>query len=67
MKALFREAVLRDSELFCADIQVSDTILESVKWDNYPRYVLTTDRLIQKRNGILHENLMEFMMENRNF
>ena len=72
--------ILRDSELSYAYVQVAYTILESQKtedreyaslesvtWDNYPRYVLTTDRLLQKRNGILHENLMEFMMENRNF
>ena len=29
------------------------TPLEKIK-DNYPKYVLTTDFIIQKRNGILH-------------
>ena len=27
--------------------------------DNYPKYVVTTDYLLQKRNGIKHINLME--------
>ena len=32
--------------------------LEMITWDNYPRYVMTTDELIQKRNGIKHVNLV---------
>ena len=35
--------------------------------DNYPRYVLTTDYILQRRNGIEHANLMEFMLEGRKF
>ena len=35
--------------------------LELITWDNYPRYVMTTDKLIQKRNGIIHANIMDFM------
>ena len=35
--------------------------LEAITWDNYPRYVLTTDKLLQKRNGIKHLNIMDFM------
>ena len=27
--------------------------------DNYPKYVLTTDYLIQKRNGIIHGTLWD--------
>lgn len=54
-------------------IQVAYTILESKTTedreyraleairDNYPKYVITTDWLIQKRNGIKHVNLMDFM------
>ena len=34
--------------------------LEQIR-DNYPKYLLTTDFLLQKRNGILHVNLLEFM------
>lgn len=37
--------------------------LEMVAWDNYPRYLLTTDKLSQKRNGIIHANIMSFMKE----
>ena len=34
--------------------------LEKIK-DNYPKYLLTTDYLLQKRSGIRHVNLMDFM------
>ena len=34
--------------------------LESVR-DNYPKYILTRNDLIQKRNGIIHKNIPEFM------
>lgn len=40
--------------------------LESIK-DNYPKYVLTTDYLLQRRNGIIHTNIMEFMKEEKQF
>ena len=40
--------------------------LETIK-DNYPRYVVTTDSLFQRRNGIAHVNLMNFMKEGREF
>ncbi len=40
--------------------------LETIK-DNYPRYVITTDYLLQRRNGIEHANLMDFMMAGREF
>ncbi len=41
--------------------------LEMIKSDNYPRYIMTTDELIQKRNGIKHVNLIEFMKEEKDF
>ena len=34
--------------------------LESIK-DNYPKYVVTRNDLIQKRNGIIHVNIGQFM------
>ncbi len=34
--------------------------LESIK-DNYPKYVVTRNDLIQKRNGIIHVNIGPFM------
>lgn len=41
--------------------------LEMIKGDNYPRYVMTTDKLLQERNGIRHVNLLEFMKEGKSF
>ena len=35
--------------------------------DNYPKYVMTTDYLLQQRNGIKHVNLMDFMRDEREF
>lgn len=35
--------------------------------DNYPKYVLTTDYLLQKRNGILHENIIDYMRKGKVF
>ena len=40
--------------------------LESIK-DNYPKYVVTTDGLLQKRNGISHVNLMSYISAGRQF
>lgn len=71
--------ILRDDYLNYAYLQVAYTILESKKTedreytplelikDNYPKYVLTTDFLIQKRNGIIHANIAEFMKNNLYF
>ena len=67
--------ILRDNELNYSYVQVAYTILESRRTedreyaplerinDNYSKYVATTDFLLQKRNGIKHINLMEFMKE----
>ncbi len=41
-------------------------VLEKIK-DNYPKYVITTDYLLQERNGIKHVNLMDFMKEENVF
>ncbi len=71
--------ILRDNYLNYSYLQVAYTILESKKTedreyiplelikDNYPKYVLTTDLLIQKRNGIIHANIAEFTRNNLNF
>ena len=40
--------------------------LEHIR-DNYPKYVVTTDRLLQKRNGIKHVNLMDFITAKKQF
>ena len=40
--------------------------LESIR-DNYPKYLLTRNDLIQQRSGIIHANIAPFMKENRLF
>ena len=40
--------------------------LESIR-DNYPKYLLTRNDLIQHRSGIAHHNIPPFMKENRMF
>ena len=72
--------ILRDNEMNYSYVQVAYTILgsretedreyralESIKNDNYPKYLLTTDALLQKRNGIIHANLIEFIKDGRTF
>ena len=71
--------ILRDNKLDYCYVQVAYTIgeskstedreyapLESIA-DNYPKYVLTTDYLLQNRNGIKHVNLLEFMKHRSSF
>lgn len=41
--------------------------LESITWDNYPKYVLTMDIILQKRNGIIHDNILECMKKEKEF
>ena len=40
--------------------------LESIR-DNYPKFVLTMDHLLQHRNGIVHANLVEFLQAENPF
>lgn len=40
--------------------------LEAIR-DNYPKYVMTTDYLLQKRNGIIHCNIMDFISKKETF
>lgn len=71
--------IVRDSNMNYCYLQVAYTInesketedreyrpLEMIK-DNYAKYVLTTDYLLQKRNGINHVNILEFMKEHKKF
>ncbi len=71
--------ILRDNEMCYSYVQVSYTIalsketedreyrpLESIK-DNYPKYVVTIDPLLQQRNGIAHINLVDFMKNGKEF
>ena len=71
--------ILRGRNQNHAYVQVAYTILESIKnedreyrsleaiRDNYPKYVLTTDYILQNRNGIKHCNLLTFMKEGQLF
>ena len=72
--------ILRNREMSYAYVQVAYTILESkktedreyhslesIKGDNYPRYVMTTDTLLQRRNGIAHINILDFIKANKDF
>lgn len=71
--------ILRNQEMDYAYVQVAYTILlskitedreykalEAIR-DNYAKYVMTTDFLLQKRNGIHHVNLMDFMISGKQF
>ena len=40
--------------------------LERIR-DNYPKYLLTLDTFLQKRNGIIHANLAEFIRDEKCF
>ncbi len=71
--------ICRNSSMDYSYIQVAYTILQSKETedkeykpleiikDNYPKYVVTTDYLLQKRNGIKHVNLMEYMKSGEPF
>lgn len=68
--------IMRNEEMDYSYVQVAYTIalsketedreyrpLEAIR-DNYSKYVVTTDYLLQKRSGIHHVNMMEFMKNN---
>ena len=65
--------IMRNNQMNYSYVQVAMTMmanketedkeyvpLEAVK-DNYPKYVLTRNDMIQNRNGIIHKNIPEFM------
>lgn len=71
--------ILRDIEQNYFYVQVAYTINENIKTedreykplemikDNYDKYVVTTDYLMQKRNGIKHINILEFIKDGCRF
>ena len=71
--------ILRDTQQNYSYIQVTYTINESKQTedreyrplemirDNFAKYVMTTDYLLQKRNGINHINILEFIKEGKKF
>lgn len=71
--------IIRNREMDYSYVQVAYTIalsketedreyraLEMIK-DNYPKYVMTTDYLLQNRNGIKHVNILNFMKNGQEF
>lgn len=71
--------ILRDSQNNYSYAQVTMTMmlsretenreyapLEKIR-DNYPKYVLTRNDMVQKRNGIVHKNIPEFMSNGEMF
>ncbi len=71
--------ILHRNDLRYSYVQVAMTILASRETedreyrplegirDNYPKYVVTRNDLIQHRNGIIHANLPQFLKDNRLF
>ena len=71
--------ILRDTSLSYSYVQVAYTIADSKETedreyrspeavkDNYPKYVMTTDYLLQNRNGIAHVNLIDFINNRKAF
>ena len=71
--------ILRNTENDYSYVQVAYTIMQSEDTenreyrplervhDNYAKYVATTDYTLQKRNGIKHINLMQFMTSESKF
>ncbi|MBR3057935.1 MAG: ATP-binding protein [Clostridiales bacterium] len=71
--------IIRKQMMQYAYIQVAMTILSSIETenreyrplesirDNYPKYVITRDSLIQMRNGITHVNISTHMKEGKEF
>ncbi len=71
--------ILRNNEQQYFYVQVAMTILSSIETenreykpleqikDNYPKYIMTRNDLIQNRNGIIHVNIAPFMKNNSQF
>lgn len=71
--------IMRKQPMEYSYVQVAMTILNSEKTedreyiplesirDNYPKYVVTEDDFIQKRNGIIHVNIGQFIREGKLF
>ena len=52
--------------IHACEVYITETLDEKIK-DNYPKYVITTDYLLQHRNGINHVNLMDFITNKQSF
>lgn len=34
--------------------------------DNYPKFLFTVDTLLQKRDGVIHKNIIDFISDDEN-
>ena len=71
--------ILRDGAALYSYVQVAMTVMNSIETeereyaplekirDNYPKYLVTRNDLLQQRNGIKHVNIGIFMKEGRLF
>ena len=71
--------ILNKDNIDYAYVQVSMTIMNSIDTedreyrpfekikDNYPKYLVTRNDLIQRRNGVKHVNIAEFMINEKLF
>ena len=71
--------IVRDNMMNYAYIQVAMTIMSSRETedreyrplemvaDNYPKFVLTRNDPIQRRNGIIHQNIPKFIVDGKRF
>lgn len=71
--------ILRNQSNDYAYVQAAYTILQSKETEdreyrvleairnNYPKYIATADYLLQKRGGVKHINIMDFMMDDGTF
>ncbi len=71
--------IMRGNKMNYSYVQVSMTMMADkatedreytpleVISDNYPKYILTRNDMIQHRNGIIHKNIPEFMMNDEEF
>jgi len=71
--------IMRGNKMNYSYVQVSMTMmadkatedreykpLEAIS-DNYPKYILTRNDMLQQRNGIIHKNIPEFMMNDEEY
>ena len=71
--------IFRDGDMNYSYVQVAYKMLQSKDTedreykplegirDNYRKYIMTTDYMLQKRNGIIHVNLMDFISKGMRF
>lgn len=52
--------ILSDGEVFKREFGAYDN-----ENDNYPKYVLTMDKIDYSRNGIIYINIIEWLLENK--